>query len=140
MVSPSPGSARVQKLVALGLRLRGDDRRAPTPRSNEQGRGARRAGPPLRHQFDPQVVVALTAVDAQGRKVASSYEVDGDVLVIKTPHRDQGLAYPVLVDPEFTVKDDWAWAGGRATAPTLGRSYRCQGDGERVLRSSRRVV
>lgn len=48
------------------------------------------------------------AVDAQGADVPSSYEVDGDTLMIKTPHRDRSVAYPVLVDPEFTVKEDWA--------------------------------
>lgn len=52
------------------------------------------------------------AVDAQGAEVPSSYAVEGDTLVIKTPHRDRSVAYPVLVDPEFTVKEDWACTTG----------------------------
>lgn len=56
-------------------------------------------------------ISAPEAVDAQGAEVPSSYEIDGDTLVIETPHRGRSVAYPVLVDPEFTVKEDWACYG-----------------------------
>jgi len=66
------------------------------------------------------------AVDAQGQEVASTMDVDGDTIVIKTPHRGKSVAYPVLVDPEFTVKDDWAcgWGSGNCTDTWFhGRGY-----------------
>lgn len=52
------------------------------------------------------------AVDAQGRDVPTTLKVEGKEVVIETPHRDKSFAYPILVDPEWTVKDDWACGFG----------------------------
>jgi len=38
--------------------------------------------------------------------------VEGDELLVTARHRGEDLAYPVLVDPEFQVKEDWACGWG----------------------------
>src|SRR5205814_6887224 len=52
------------------------------------------------------------AVDAAGHPVHVSYEVAGDRLTVKVPHRDAGVEYPVLVDPEVfdsTISSSAGW-------------------------------
>jgi RHS repeat-associated protein len=44
------------------------------------------------------------AVDAQGKEVMVTYEVDGSALVVRAEHRREDVAYPVLVDP---LIQDW---------------------------------
>ncbi|HEX8743702.1 MAG TPA: hypothetical protein VF712_11255 [Thermoleophilaceae bacterium] len=44
-------------------------------------------------------VLRPTAVDADGEPVDAKYEARGDDLVIRVPHRDKDLRYPILVDP-----------------------------------------
>lgn len=58
-------------------------------------------------------VSAPSAVDAQGTDVPVSMAVtDGGAgLELTARHRDRSFAYPILVDPEFVVKEDWACAG-----------------------------
>lgn len=48
------------------------------------------------------------ALDAQGSNVPVSYEIDGTDLLIVTRHRSLSVAYPILVDPQIDVRDDWA--------------------------------
>jgi len=39
------------------------------------------------------------AWDAEGWPVDVSFQIEGDRMVIEVPHRDQDLAYPILIDP-----------------------------------------
>jgi len=50
-------------------------------------------------------ISAPTAVDAQGRTVAADMELRDGVVVVTVRHREQDLAYPLLVDP---VVEDWS--------------------------------
>ncbi|HEX8123781.1 MAG TPA: hypothetical protein VF549_21200 [Solirubrobacteraceae bacterium] len=52
-------------------------------------------------------ILPPSAVDAQGRAVATSLEVHGTTLVVRVPHRAADHAYPVLVDP--IVREEWYW-------------------------------
>ncbi len=55
---------------------------------------------------------APLAVDAQGKDVPVSFEIDGNVLKIKVAHRSMDVAYPLLVDPTFElVTENWAGYG-----------------------------
>ncbi|HEU4735433.1 MAG TPA: 6-bladed beta-propeller, partial [Solirubrobacterales bacterium] len=57
------------------------------------------------------IVAPPHAVDAQGRPVQVTMEVEGSSLVLSVPHREGDYAYPILVDPEYT-QNDWvnnAW-------------------------------
>lgn len=58
-------------------------------------------------------VPAPRAVDAQGKTVPVSLEVNGDVIALKINHREEEVAYPILVDPEVIepVFENWyaAW-------------------------------
>jgi len=49
-------------------------------------------------------VLPPLAVDAQGEEVGVSYGIDGATLVVRVDHREEDIAYPVLVDP---VIEDW---------------------------------
>ncbi len=42
-----------------------------------------------------------SAVDAQGSSVPVEMSVEGNSLLLETPHRSHEFAYPILVDPEF---------------------------------------
>jgi YD repeat-containing protein len=53
-------------------------------------------------------VPAPRAVDAQGRVLPVSLEVEGDTLVLGVQHREAEVDYPILLDPE--VVDNWAWS------------------------------
>ena len=53
-------------------------------------------------------VAAPRAVDAQGRLVPVTLAVDGDALVLSLNHREEEVAYPLLVDPE--VIDNWHYS------------------------------
>jgi len=53
-------------------------------------------------------VPAPRAADAQGRTVPVTLEVDGDSLVLSLNHREEEVAYPILVDPE--VIDNWYYS------------------------------
>jgi len=61
-------------------------------------------------------VPAPHAVDAQGRVLPVSLEVEGDTLVLGVDHREAEVAYPILLDPE--VVDNWAssWWNNEKTA------------------------
>ncbi len=47
------------------------------------------------------------AHDAQGTEIPVEMTVEGNSLVLALAHRDQDLAYPILVDP--TIYQDWGW-------------------------------
>jgi len=47
------------------------------------------------------------AHDAQGTAIPVEMTVEDDSLVLAVAHRDQDLAYPILVDP--TIYQDWGW-------------------------------
>jgi len=52
------------------------------------------------------------ALDAQGTSVPVEMTVEGSELVLGVAHRDQDIAYPVLVDP--TIYQDWdGWNAGQ---------------------------
>lgn len=64
------------------------------------------------------VIPKPNAVDAQGTYVPVKLEVEGDSVVLSTHHREEDLAYPILVDPEI-VYEDWMhpnWYDGARTA------------------------
>ncbi|HSK51083.1 MAG TPA: DUF6531 domain-containing protein, partial [Solirubrobacterales bacterium] len=66
-------------------------------------------GKPLGH------VSAPTAVDAAGTVVPVHMEVEGSTLVLDVKHRDKDFLYPILVDPEYQVFENWLnpnWYGG----------------------------
>lgn len=44
-------------------------------------------------------VLPPVAVDADGQPVEAKYQVRGDDLVIRVPHRDKDFRYPILIDP-----------------------------------------
>lgn len=48
------------------------------------------------------------AVDAQGTQVPVAMTVEGSTVVLALDHRDEDLAYPILVDPELLYQD-WGW-------------------------------
>ena len=50
-------------------------------------------------------VLAPAAVDADGTAVPVEASVEGGILTLGVAHRDQDLAYPILVDP--TVAEHW---------------------------------
>ena len=53
---------------------------------------------------DGQVVASIQpplAIDAQGEPVQTQYALDGDDVVIKIPHRDMDVAYPIELDPIY---------------------------------------
>jgi hypothetical protein len=55
-----------------------------------------------------------SAVDADGSPVRTSYEVAGDTLDVNVAHRAADVRYPLLVDPEFNVIEDFFdpnWTG-----------------------------
>ncbi|MDG6106893.1 PASTA domain-containing protein [Dactylosporangium aurantiacum] len=59
------------------------------------------------------------AYDADGRLVASHYEVHGDTVRLVVEHRTAGVAYPVVADPPFILG-----AGGRLVgAQLLGGAF-----------------
>jgi Ca2+-binding RTX toxin-like protein len=59
------------------------------------------------------------ALDAQGTQVPVEMSVEGSDLVLAVPHRDQDLAYPILVDP--TIYQDWdSWYLGSGLGGLAG--------------------
>lgn len=46
-----------------------------------------------------------SAVDAQGTYVPVALEIEGDSVVLRVDHREQDLAYPILVDPEILYEN-----------------------------------
>jgi len=54
-----------------------------------------------------RIDVPLT-VDSDGEPVRTYYELDGQDVLVRFPHRDQDLKYPLLVDPTVTE----TWSGG----------------------------
>ena len=88
------------------------------------------------------VIQPPSAVDAQGTAVPVSMDVAGHSLVLSVKHRRLDVAYPILVDPQFTIPSGspgWSFsndlytfwlrrAGGRAirragAAPRLVRAH-----------------
>lgn len=53
------------------------------------------------------------AQDAQGRAVDVRMSVEGDELWLELRHRDQDLAYPIVVDPEVVDAYVWDATAGR---------------------------
>src|SRR6185503_7178553 len=51
--------------------------------------------------------------DADGTQFDVSYEVQGTRLLVRFPHRDGDLHYPLFVDPDFTQQ----WGSGGSTWP-----------------------
>jgi RHS repeat-associated protein len=49
------------------------------------------------------------AFDAQGAAVPTDYEVAGNVVTVRVPHRSKDFAYPIAVDP--TLSDNFDWEG-----------------------------
>lgn len=49
------------------------------------------------------------ASDANGQQVPVTMAVQGDKLVLEFPHRGEGFAYPILVDPTY-IADGWSWS------------------------------
>jgi YD repeat-containing protein len=48
------------------------------------------------------------ASDAQGRQVPVALELEGELIVLRTAHREEEVAYPILVDPEYqAVEENW---------------------------------
>ncbi|HEX8741600.1 MAG TPA: hypothetical protein VF712_00560 [Thermoleophilaceae bacterium] len=47
------------------------------------------------------------AMDADGRPVPASYAIDGSRLVVRIPHRSRSFRYPILVDPDAHVWEDF---------------------------------
>jgi hypothetical protein len=60
-------------------------------------------------------VPAPRAVDAQGRVLPVSLEVEGDTLVLGVQHREAEAAYPILLDPEVIDNWDWSWWNNEKT-------------------------
>ena len=48
-----------------------------------------------------------TAVDADGTSVPATYAIFGETLTVAVPHREASIRYPLLVDPEFNVVEDF---------------------------------
>ena len=51
------------------------------------------------------------ALDAQGSEVPVAMSVEGSSIEISVPHRDEEFAYPILVDPEVTIEQNWGQPG-----------------------------
>ena len=61
------------------------------------------------------MVLPPHAVDAQGTFVPVGMELEGSSIVLTVEHREGDYAYPILVDPEYYVQNDWVnapWYGG----------------------------
>lgn len=63
------------------------------------------------------VIAAPWARDANGRAVATRYEIQGTTLVQVVDHRRRGVAYPVVADPSFI---DVLRCGGSIIAAAVG--------------------
>jgi Tol biopolymer transport system component len=69
------------------------------------------------------------AVDAQGESVPTSMTIAGNALEVTTPHRDQDVAYPVLVDPLIESYSFGSGHTGWAYYDNYGYGYiPCPGD------------
>ncbi len=58
-----------------------------------------------------------TAVDAQGTRIPVEMTVEGSSIELTLEHRDEDYMYPLLLDPEYLVQNDWvnvAWIFGNA--------------------------
>jgi hypothetical protein len=53
-------------------------------------------------------IPAPHAQDADGAPVAVTMSVDGDRLTVHVPHRDRDYRYPILVDPDWRVIDNYS--------------------------------
>lgn len=53
-----------------------------------------------------------TAVDAQGSPVPVALSVEAESITLRVAHRDEPVAYPVLVDPVYELAESWYWYGG----------------------------
>lgn len=51
--------------------------------------------------------------DAQGTYVPVELEVEGDSIVLQTHHREEDLAYPILIDPELVFEFWGYWYAGQ---------------------------
>ena len=52
------------------------------------------------------------ALAADGAPVAVNYSIDGDRVTMHVPHRDEDVAYPIMVDPDHQLEDFKHWATG----------------------------
>jgi sugar lactone lactonase YvrE len=57
-----------------------------------------------------------SAEDAQGTEVPVELGLEGDTVTLRTHHREEDLAYPILVDPETEITQNWEtwWIGGNS--------------------------
>jgi hypothetical protein len=68
-------------------------------------------------------IPAPRAHDADGAPVPVTMSVDGDRLTVHVPHRDEDYRYPLLVDPDWRVIDNyagWSNTSGWWTAASSG--------------------
>ena len=66
------------------------------------------------------MVPAPHAEDAQGTEVPVDLEVEGETIVLRTHHREEDLAYPILVDPEMMFQ---FWGNWLFSQNLQGRNY-----------------
>jgi tripartite motif-containing protein 71 len=97
----SPETLRFHVDLPVGAELRAD-----------QGGGAEVFG------ADGELLYRINrpiSFDAQGSTVPTTLEIEGDNLVVRVPHREADVAYPILVDPELQM--DWGHPGFPGIAP-----------------------
>jgi hypothetical protein len=72
------------------------------------------------------VVPPTWATDAEGHRVPTSLDVDGDVLTVTVKHRDAATSYPVVADPQLQAtgaSGDVTTGGGSTALPTWRNLY-----------------
>ncbi|MDQ3724422.1 MAG: DUF6531 domain-containing protein [Actinomycetota bacterium] len=78
------------------------------------------AGEVIGADGEPLMLIAKPmAIDAQGTEVPVAMSAEGDSIVLGLNHRDEDLAYPILVDPELLYQD-WGWWYGNQHLAGLG--------------------
>lgn len=95
----SPESARLRFTLPAGAGLR------LAAAATATGRSADRESAELLVVRDGEVLARVApplVVDADGTRVSSWYELDGDDLVMRFPHRSLDVKYPLLADPQVT--------------------------------------
>jgi len=97
----SPETLRFHVDLPVGTELRA-----------EQGGGAEvvAADGSLLYRVDRPV-----SFDAQGSRVPTTLEVEGENLVLEVPHQEADVAYPILVDPELEM--NWSYGNIPGIAP-----------------------
>ncbi|PTL58146.1 matrixin family metalloprotease [Paraconexibacter algicola] len=106
----SPESVRLRVGLPRGARLRlADEGLATTtgPITAEDSTAPKAVeivdGDEVLARVEPPVTV-----DADDEAVPTFYEIDGDTIIVRFPHRSLDLQYPLLIDPQVTE----TWSGG----------------------------